>query len=132
MIRKLLLPLILGIIISFASCKKEDKETTTSKLQHRWTVNTIIENDRIDGEDNIETTVAEPGDYMEFTEGGTVNLRLESTDLSIPYSVSSEDRIVLGGEPFDIRTLNKSTLVLYRKEMEDVNNFSEVTINMSR
>jgi hypothetical protein len=132
MIRKLLLPFILGLLIFSSSCKKEDKETTTTKIQHRWTINSYTNNERIDGEDNMITTVAEPGDFMDFTSSGTANLRLEGTDLSLPYSVTSEDKLTLGGEPFEIRTLNNSTLVLYNIDTQDANNYSETTINMSR
>ncbi len=132
MIRKILLPFILGLLIFSSSCKKEDKETTTTKIQHRWTVNSYTGNDRIDGQDNTYTTQADPGDYMDFTSSGTANIRLESTDLSVPYSVTSEDKLTLGGQSFDIKTLNKNTLVLYSKDTQDANNYSETTINMSR
>ncbi len=132
MTRQLFLSFILGLLIFSSSCKKEDEETTATKLQHRWTVNSFTENERIDGEDNMATRPAGASDYMEFTSAGTVNLRLESTDFSLPYSVTAENKLLLGAQSFDIQTLNNNTFVIYSKEMQDVNNYSEVTINMRR
>ncbi len=132
MIRKLLLPLFLGLMIASASCKKEDKETTSTKLQHRWSVNSYIENDRVNGEDDITTTPGTAGDYIDFTSTGTANFRLENIDASVPYSVTSENKLLLGVQSFDIKTLNQNALVLYSKETQDADNYSELTINLSR
>ncbi len=131
MFRTLLLPCLLAMLIFSSSCKKE-KETTQSKIQHKWTINSYKENDKVGGQDDVSTTPGEPGDYIEFNAGNTATLNSEGTLETSSYSITAEDKLLLGLQTFDIRTLNSNTLVLYTKETEDADNYYELTINLSR
>ncbi len=129
---KLFFSLFLSLfILSFSACNKKDKETTATRLQHKWTVLSIVEHDHINGEDETDTTPGEAGDYIEFQSNGQATFYLDGETQNVAYSLQSDNKILFGGATFDIKSLTDNSLILYSKE-QDGADYYEITINLSR
>ena len=122
---------ILSLSLAFTSCKK-DKESTTEKLQHNWTVQSTIENTHDASGDDIITTPGVSGDFINFNTNGTVTSHFEGSDDSANYSVLNDNEISIEGYTYTIKTLTNNTLVLYIKLPNSATEYDEFTINAKR
>lgn len=122
---------ILSLSLFFLSCKK-DKESTTEKLQHTWTIQSTVENTHDSSGDDIVTTPGTSGDFITFNSDGTVTSHLDGTDDSGQYVVLNDNEVTIEGETFTIKTLTSNTLVLYVKLSSSDTDYDEITINAKR
>ncbi len=121
------------ISLSFTSCKKKDKEeTTTEKVQHKWTLVTVVSNSHDAGGDNIITIPGSPGDYINFNSNGTYTSFTGGTSDSGNYSIVSDSQISIDGDVYTIKTLTSAQFVLYFKDEISATEYDEATINLSR
>jgi hypothetical protein len=116
----------------FSSCKKNKTETTTQKLQHNWTLVSIIDNSHDASGDDIVTTTATAGDFMNFNANGTATFQFDATPGTVSYSIISDTEILLATETFTVKTLTNTQLVLYVKDVISATDYDEETINLKR
>ena len=116
----------------FSSCKKNKSETTSQKVQHNWTLVSIIDNSHDASGDNIVTTAAVSGDFMNFNTNGTATFQIDATPGTSSYSIVSDTQILLATETFTIKTLTSTQLVLYIKDVISATDYDEETINLKR
>ncbi len=116
----------------FSSCKKDKAQTATQKVQHNWTLIDVVDNSHDASGDNITTTNAIAGDFMNFNSNGTVTFQIDGQRDSASYSMVSDTQILLATETFTIKTLTDSQLVLYIKDVISATDYDEETINLKR
>ena len=128
------------MIISMAlfylpACKKSDKkQTTIEKIQGKWQLVTDVENDHIDGQDDITTYTGDPGDIIDFRADGKAYFNIIGTgDMdTLAYTVSGDTKIEFEGTQFDIITLTPNLFVLHDKEIIAGSDFFEETITLKK
>lgn len=129
----LLTAFITLVSFSFTSCKKKDKvETTTEKVQHKWTLVNVVSNSHDSGGDHIITIPGSAGDYVDFNSNGTYTSLTGGTSDSGNYSVVSDSQISIDGDVYTIKTLTSAQFVLYLKDETSATEYDEATINLSR
>jgi hypothetical protein len=120
------------LALVFSSCKKEKTKTTTEKLQYNWTIVNYVENYHDASGDNIETTNASTGDFMNFGANATMTFQIYGQTGTGPYSLTSDTQLLIAAGTFTIKTLNDTQLVLYSKEVYSSTEYDEVTINLTK
>jgi hypothetical protein len=103
------------IVILLAACKK-DKEETVSLLK-KWTVESVVEKEYLDG--TLTDTYTEPGNgaTMDFQENGHLIItRPGNTNESLSYSMLPDSKVNIDGDIFEIKNLAKSGVILFAKE----------------
>lgn len=128
----LLFVLITMTAMSFSSCKKDKTETTTEKVQHKWTLVSVVDNYHDSSGDDITTTPGSTGDYITFNSNGTVTTVVSGATESGNYSITSDTQITIEGDIYTIKKLTGSEFVLYSKTDISSTEYEEVTINLKR
>ena len=123
---------IILIASVFTSCKKDKAQTTTQKVQHNWTLVSVVDNSHDANGDNIDTTAAVSGDFMNFSSNGTVSLQVGGQPGTVSYSMVSDTQLLFATETFTIKTLTDTQLVLYIKDAISATDYDEETINLQR
>ena len=59
---------IILIASVFTSCKKDKAETAAQNVQHNWTLVRVVHNSHDANGDNINTTAAASGDFMNLVQ----------------------------------------------------------------
>ncbi len=124
---------LLVLSFFFSACKKNKDETTAEKLQHKWTiVNLIINYHDISGDD-VQTTPAALGDFIDFNSNGTTyTSKSGGSSGNGTYSLISDTQISIDGDTSTIKTLTSSQFVIYLKEVYSASEYAELTINLKR
>jgi len=123
---------IILIASVFTSCKKDKAQTATQKVQHNWTLVNVVDNSHDANGDNIQTTTAASGDFMDFKSNGTVSFQIDGQPGTVSYSMVSDTQLLFATETFTIKTLTDTQLVLYIKDVVSATDYDEETINLSR
>ena len=124
---------IILLSFSFSSCKKKDKEeTATEKIQHNWSLVSIVTNSHDGSGDDITNIPVSQDDYINFTSNGTVTSFVGGINDTSSYSIISDSQIIIDSEPFTIKTLTSSQLVLYSKDEISATEYDETTISLER
>ena len=120
------------LIAVSTSCKKDKAQTATQKVQHNWTLVSVVDNSHDANGDNIDITAAVSGDFMNFSSNGTVSLQIEGQPGTVSYSMVSDTQLLFATETFTIKTLTDTQLVLYFKDVLSATDYDEETINLKR
>jgi hypothetical protein len=121
------------MVLFFSSCKKKDAEQTTQqKIQNNWTVVNYTDTYYDAGVSDTETTVADPGDFINFGANGSATYQIEGETGSFAYSIQDDNKLILGFSTYDIRTLTNSELILYNKETISATEYIGSTINLRK
>jgi hypothetical protein len=121
------------MILFFSSCKKKDAEQTTQqKIQNNWTVVSSVDTYYDAGESDTETTIASPGDFINFGDNGIATYQVDGETGSFAYSLLADNKLILGINTFDIKTLTNAELILYAKETISATEYAESTINLRK
>lgn len=123
---------ILLLASIFPACKKDKAQTATQKVQHNWTLVSIVDNSHDASGDDIQTTNGISGDYMNFSSGGTVTFQITGQMGTSSYSMVNDTQILLATETYTIKILTNSQLVLYVKDVTSSTDYDEETINLKR
>jgi hypothetical protein len=126
---------LLACLVLFAtSCKKDDPQLTTqSKIQAKWKIQSITENDYYSGSSHV-VTFSGPTDYADFrADGKLYSYSLGYYDTTA-YSIISDTKmwIDVSTDVYDIQTLNDTQLKLYIKENTAPGEYTETTINCNK
>lgn len=129
--------LVLLVTFYLPACKKKDKQQTTlEKIQGIWQIDTVIQNDHISSEDNIDTLAGDPGNIADFRTDGKVYLNIQSEADTSTYNLISDTKIVLDQATinevtYDIITLTANVFILHSKQTASgSSNFFEETITL--
>ncbi len=132
--------LLIGLL-AFASCgddattPKEESETTAQKVQHRWTLVSVIDYNYVDSSttlDYIDTIIgSNPANYVEFRADNTASAQIDGDTETFSYSILSDNMIVFDGDDFVITTLNANTFIMTYADREDIPYYDNV-ITMKR
>jgi hypothetical protein len=122
---------IILLTIVFTSCKKNKTETVTQRVQHNWTLVSIIDNSHDVSGDNFDTSGI-AGDFVNFNANGTAALQIEGQTGTVSYSITSDTQILLATQTYTIKTLTDTQLILYTKEVISSTDYDEETINLKR
>ena len=123
---------IILIASVFTSCKKDKAQTATQKVQHNWTLINVVDNSHDANGDNIQTTTAASGDFMDFNSNGTVSFQIDGQQGTVSYSMVSDTQLLFATETFTINTLTDTQLVLYIKDVISATEYDEETIYLTR
>jgi len=126
--------LFIGLLV-FASCgdnatTPKESETTAQKVQHRWTLVSVIDYNYVDSSttiDYIDTIIASnPANYVEFRADNTASAQIDGDQETFSYSILSDNRIVFDGDDFVITTLNANTFIMTYADREDIPYYDNV------
>jgi hypothetical protein len=126
---KSLVMVLIGVVIVLASCTKDEK-TTTEKIQGKWTFVSDVDTVVINGQKFPEYYTGTADDYLTFSSDGKFAFNQDGSSASGEYSLNNDklsmtylvDQVrytVL----FTITTLTDNSLVIYRKNITDANNY---------
>ncbi len=122
---------MLGVVIMIllAGCKKQDEAIS---LQGKWVVENSITKYYQKG--NLVNTVNETftGLKWEFNSDGNLIRRAGLSADSTPYSITSDSKVNIGGEIFEIRDLTRSAVTLVNKAGNTPGTYTEVSLNLKR
>jgi len=111
---------IIGLFLltaTLTSCDKETKDDADVAIIGLWQATKEIEVEFEDGKKVNEDTETDPGFYIEFRNDGRI---YEDGELTGTYQLSSDKKkLTVRSEDetidYDIKTLTKSSLILYRE-----------------
>lgn len=142
--KKLIIALTVVMLIIFIvqGCKKSDDTTavvpltTLQKLQAKWQIQSILENDHYSGADHVRNSTGGPGDYLDFRTDGKLYLSVFGFKDTIPYTLSGDTKIILSAGSattnLDIKTLTSNSLILYNKELYPPSDYYEETVTLTK
>ncbi len=125
-------------IIYLPACKKssdaQPQQTTLQKIQAKWQLQSLVENDHFSGTDHIITITGNANDYIDFRTDGKVYSSISGNMDVATYSLTGSDTKILidGTDTFDIKTLTSNSFILYIKQLSGGSDFDETTINMKK
>jgi hypothetical protein len=120
------------------ACKKSDTtttlpQTTLQKIQAKWTLESIVENNYYSGSNHTNTTTGTSTDYLDFKTDGKVYYSISGFTDVVTYSLINDTRILIDGtETYEIKTLTANSFVLYQKTIRNATDYDEETIIMKR
>jgi hypothetical protein len=126
-----------AIMLCFTACKKNNEQTPQTvlqKIQAKWHVQSIYQNDHFSGTDHIQNSTGGPGDYIEFRGDGMVYSSVFGFTDTSTYVLSGDTKILLngsGGAVYDIKTLTANNFVLYEYDVSGPD-FLEEKITMTK
>lgn len=126
------------IVLCITACKKTDTQqplqTTLQKIQAKWQLQSLVENDHISGTDHITTITGNANDYIDFRTDGKVYSSISGNTDVATYSLTSSDTKILidGIDTYDIKSLTSNSFILYIKQLSGGSDFDETTINMKK
>ena len=120
-------------VFYLSACKKSDKQQTTlERIQGVWQLDTDIVKENISGDLDITTTTGEPGDIVDFKTDGKVYVNIGGFIDTSAYSLTSDTKILIATQTFDITTLTANSFILYNKETTGASDYIEETITFKR
>src|ERR1035437_6472679 len=91
------------------ACKKssdtQQPQTTLQKIQNKWLLVNVVQNDHYSGSDNITTTPGTSTDYFDFRADGKMYISVVGYKDTVAYSLSGDTKILIGSDTYDIKTL---------------------------
>jgi hypothetical protein len=131
-IKHFLLACSIGLF-TLAACHKEEK-TTAEKVQGKWQLAKITDNEHSDDKDVRDTTVGTAADYLDFRADGKLYTYLYGDYDTSNYVIQSDLKIRIGGASADIQTLTDKTFRFYSKQpnANGPSAYYEVTFNLKK
>jgi len=122
------------ITLLATSCKKDPAPTTQSKIQAKWKIQSVVENDFYSGSAHVTTTAGGANDYADFRLDGKVYSYSNGYYDTSAYGIISDTKmwIDVSTDVYDIQTLTDTQLKLYMKETYPPADYTETTINCSK
>jgi hypothetical protein len=121
------------IILLAISCKKDTPPSTQSKLQAKWKIQSVVENDFYLGSAHITTTTGTT-DYADFRGDGKLYSYSQGFYDTSAYGIISDTKmwIDVNTDVYDIQALTDTQLKLYLKEVYSSTEYTETTFNCSK
>lgn len=127
------------LILTFFSCKKEDKSSSaTSAIIGKWTLVKATENDHYSSQDHIDI-YGKPGDYFEFSSDGKFKGQLDGDYGESTWIISSDaKKLTIANTsniivpPLDVKILTSNMLQLYAKDVSGTDEYTETTLELSK
>ncbi len=112
-----------------AACKKssdtQQPQTTLQKIQNKWLLVNITDNDHYSGSDHITTTPGTSTDYFDFRADGKIYYSIGTYKDTVTYSLPSDTKILINRiGTYDIKILTSNSFIIYQKNI-NVNNVAE-------
>ena len=116
-------------IIYLPACTKptdnQPPQTTLQKVQAKWQLVNIVDNDHYSGSDHISTTTGSSTDYFDFRTDGNIYYSIGSYKDTVTYSLPTDTKILINGtETYDIKTITSNSFIIYQKDI-NANNAAE-------
>jgi len=114
------------------SCKKDDDKSNAEKIQGKWNVLSVYDNNYYGGSNHRDTSTYATGTYtIEFTNNGKyVESGPSWSDTSV-YKVEGSN-VIVDTDTLQIRTLTSSDLQLYTKYYYSTSSYYEATANLKK
>jgi hypothetical protein len=119
----------------FFSCKKDNNDiikTTSSKVQGKWKIDSIVVNQYFNGTYNKSTNMGTPEDYVEFRSDGRMLTSFQGHTDNSSYAIASDKIIVFGGDSADIVELTDTKFIIYTKADAGVIGYIETSYYLKR
>lgn len=133
--KKIIPSVALALLITFylPACKKTDKQQTTAeKVQNKWQLVSDVENHHVSGQDHFDTIMGTQGDIVDFRTDGKVYFDNGGINDTSTYTLSSDTKIVLDTQVFDIITLTTNSFIFYEKTITGASDFDELTVTLKK
>lgn len=137
--KKIITSITMLMLLAFylPSCKKTDtqqEQSTLQKIQAKWSLVSIIDNDHYAGADHISTTTGTATDYFEFKTDGKIYYSVSGFTDVVTYSLVNNNTQILidGSETYDIKTISANSFVMYRKELRSGSDYDEETLTLRK
>ena len=116
------------------SCKKDKKQTTTQKVQVKWSVESIIDHEHDPFLDTNITTLGTTADYIDFRTDGKVYSSVDGGQDTSAYALSGDTSIIIvNNGSFTIQSLTDHVLKLYgRADDPSTSSYFEETLNLKK
>jgi hypothetical protein len=120
-------------LFTLTACQKEEK-TAAEKVQGKWQVESVIDNEFYNGQDHKNTSLGSPDDYFDFRADGKLYSSVDGDKDTTNYAVQSDSKILVGGALGDIQTLTSSTFKLHFKDIDPdfPSEYIEATFNLKK
>ena len=117
--------------IMASSCRKNKDDSPS--LKGKWNLVSIISREVENGaEVSNDTYNGVPGEIFDFQKNNTLIANFNGRiDIEV-YKILENNKVIIGEDTAEIQSLTSSSVRLYKKRIEDVNTFSEFTINLKR
>ena len=115
------------------SCKKDNPPSTQSKIQAKWKIQSVVENDFYSGAAHVSTTTG-TNDYADFRGDGKIYSYSQGFYDTAAYGIISDTKIWIDvtTDVYDIQSLTDTQLKLYLKEIVSPTEYVETTVNCSK
>ena len=135
-INKLMLAACL-LSTAFVSCKDDDDnntpaETTTQKIQHKWSLASMVEVFVTPSNTETQNRNGLPGDYVDFRTDGKVYGSFFGIPDTMSYSVISDNYLLIDGDSTRIQNLTNNILQLYSVGQDNDTSSFQITTNLTR
>jgi hypothetical protein len=138
--------LFLGLMMLMTSCKKDDdKKTNEELILGKWSIVTDAVSGKRNGVSFSSTDTGTSSDYVNFGSDGKITGIQDGDTLSATYSINGNILIsvtshydfnknvtVSDTSQSTILSLTDNSLVIYRKDYTDANNYDEETATLKR
>ena len=116
----------------FTACKKDKEKTTSEKVLGKWSVTNTVDNSFYNNTAHVTTRAGLAADYADFRSDGKLYSKDGIYLDTVAYSITVDNKIILDGETFDIRTLTDNQFVLYNKYVypNTPSNYDETTLTL--
>jgi hypothetical protein len=119
------------------SCKKDDDKSTSELIQGKWNVTSIYENEFYNNMPHRDTSIYAPGaQTVEFTNKGSVYFASMSgsgttyRDTGV-YKLEGPN-LIMDGDTFKINSISGSDMQLYSKDIDNIDEYDETTVNLKK
>lgn len=137
--KKIITSIAIVTLVTFylTACKKssdtQQPQTTLQKIQNKWLLVNVVDNDHYSGSDHITTTPGTSNDYFDFRADGKIYYSIGSYKDTVTYSLPSDTKILIDGtETYDIKTLTSNSFIIYLKDISGLPDFFEETMTMKK
>ena len=137
--KKIITSIAIVTLITFClpACKKssdtQQPQTTLQKMQAKWQLETLFQNDHYSGTDHIMNITGTVNDYLDFRTDGKIYSSIQGNRDTTTYSLASDTKLLIDGvNNYDIKTLTSASFIIYLKDISGLPDFFEETITMKK
>ncbi|MEO5647006.1 MAG: hypothetical protein ABIQ56_01520 [Chitinophagaceae bacterium] len=120
------------IMLVFASCKKSDLQSSPNMIMGRWQIESNVFNEYYNYQNHESVFYGRPNDYFDFRQDGYVVISNNGYVENLRYTFSSDNRLNIDGEVFEIRSLTNTQMILYNRKHYSVGEYDENTYYLYR
>src|ERR1035437_4655151 len=106
--KKIITSIAIVTLITFClpACKKssdtQQPQTTLQKMQAKWQLETLFQNDHFSGTDHIMNITGTASDYLEFRTDGKSYYSIQGNKDTVTYSLVSDTQLLIEKIKYDI------------------------------